>query len=1686
MPQLHLTLFGSFQLTVGGQGVERLRSMREAALLAYLAAEADHPHPRTQLAGLLWPDLPESSARNNLKQTLLNLRETIRDRDAQPAFLSADRTMIQFNRASAQWVDVLVFGDALKATAQHAHPDLLSCAECQARLAQVVALYQGPLLANFSLSQSDLFEEWVLLAREQFHNQVMAACGQLSASYAQQGNHAAALTSVRRQIELDPFHEPAQRQLLTLLAVGGDRSGALVQFDNFRARLQNELGVEPSPETLALVEQIRTSSTAPSSPPANPRPLLPPPDVQTPVDQRSDSPPLPRRHDWGGIEANPRLVGRIAEETQVRGWLQAGARVITLWGVAGIGKTALAQALARGQATEFDVIIWRSLTSAPPLSALLPDWLALLSDRPLPSLVPSLELQFNLLFAALRQRRVLLVLDNLESVMQPEHAGRFRPGDEGYGQLIQRMAQDDHQSVLLLTSREEPQILFHLAEENPAVRTLLLAGLAVADSQQLLTTYGLSLPTAETAPLVQRFSGNPRILKFVAHSVQELFGGDAAAFLAAGWPVYGDIRDLFQEYAIRLTLLENFILMWLAIARVPAALATLQAAMQPMASPSSFLEAIHALQRRALLEQTADGFTLPPGVMGNLIDYLLETSTQEIVHDAPFVLSSFLLFEAQAADPIRQEQQQAIIVPLVERLRHRLGQVNLTVQLRRMLDMANQTAVDTPGHLVKNVANLLTYVTRTMPFAVASSPGSVLTSVATVSPAPSNRMTNEFRDLVAPVQTLAWQASGMAQHIKLREATLDAPTPSFLPEPLTPFIGREHELAELVERLQQPAVRLLTLVGAGGMGKTALALAVGQAILDRSTAPPPNPKSRPEAVASQARPNPKYSDGVFFVALAPLTSAAALPPAISTTMGLSLQDGDPWQTLYQQLRNKHLLLILDNVEHLLQESSEIDWLVTFLQAAPGVQILATSRERLNLRGEHLYHVQPLAFSERASLAEAATAPAIRLFVQGAQRNAADFTLTSANLPNVLRICRLVQGMPLGLELAAANVGLLPLADIASEIEQSAEFLAVDWQDVPARQRSMRAVFEWSWQLLNEVEQRTLRQIAIFRGGFTREAALQITGAGLPALLGLMRKSLLQRSETSATAERFQMHELLRQFAAEQLAYAGELAAVEAQHSHFYLTFVANRAKRLARREPLPASEEIQAEIDNVRQAWTWAADHGQIAALDQAAYGWWQFCLFRGLGSEGKRTFALAVAGARHQLATLGNDPTARQPGEQALSKLLAIHANYLFAQGQDETMAAEAREAIALGATSGGVEGETFGTFVLGRVLQELNLRPESAATWEKTIALARAYQPKLPDSELLYEAEWMALNWLRGYALHFDDFAKSLAYIDQALQLCQTLGKQRGELFCSADRAWLYFFVCDFAAASQGFSETLRLADALDYAWGEMMAQQGLGEIMRLNGEYSAAQTLLSQAVKLAADIGDQYEEIMSLCRLLRLHAYLGDHDRGQMIYQRLAQTLAAAHLPKECRLNSLLAFSVRALYLEEAATALIYAQQAQQIIQTGDLLSRRADAAMILAHAQAAMQQWSDATASYQAAIACYTQLGNAVLAVEAQAGLAKIALAQEDITQAQQWVERLLPILAEQPRAGFTTPFAVYLTGYRVLSANQDARAVALIEVAYHLLQEYAASIHDDQWRKTFLENVQVHRQLLQLHAESCPS
>lgn len=436
-----------------------------------------------------------------------------------------------------------------------------------------------------------------------------------------------------------------------------------------------------------------------------------------------------------------------------------------------------------------------------------------------------------------------------------------------------------------------------------------------------------------------------------------------------------------------------------------------------------------------------------------------------------------------------------------------------------------------------------------------------------------------------------------------------------LPTQLTPFVGRVREVAEIMAHLQQPDRRLLTLIGPGGMGKTRLALEVARTLLG------------------------SYADGIFFISMAPLTSAAALVPAIVTALDLNLPGANVEKSLLHFLRSKRMLLILDNVEHLPDAVSTV---VNLLEEAPGVQIMATSRERLNLQGEQRYYVQPLLFQSTQSLEAGLATDAVRLFSQCAMRVNPAFRIDATTLPAVLHICQLVEGMPLGLEMAAAQSEWLALAEIAREIEAHSDFLATDWADVPVRQRSMRAVFTWSWQLLDEQDQQTFCRLSIFRGGFTREAAIAITSAPLRSLINLVNKSLLYVSYTQTTAARYQVHELLRQFGAEQLdALPAARAAVEARHSAYYLTLLAEREERLARHEPRQAAAEIQQELDNIRSAWAHAAAATDIALLARSANVLMRYYELTGLLDERIQAFrhAVAVLEASHRLASQPNHP---------------------------------------------------------------------------------------------------------------------------------------------------------------------------------------------------------------------------------------------------------------------------------------------------------------------------------------------------------------------------------------------------------------------------------------------------------------
>ncbi|GJQ35223.1 MAG: hypothetical protein JETCAE01_12330 [Anaerolineaceae bacterium] len=408
---------------------------------------------------------------------------------------------------------------------------------------------------------------------------------------------------------------------------------------------------------------------------------------------------------------------------------------------------------------------------------------------------------------------------------------------------------------------------------------------------------------------------------------------------------------------------------------------------------------------------------------------------------------------------------------------------------------------------------------------------------------------------------------------------------SNLPTLPTPLIGRQHEVDELRKLLRDPHCRMLTVAGPGGMGKTRLAL----------------------ETASHTQPD--YEDGVYFVPLAPIQSSRYLIPVIADSMGFTLQgEHEPKEQLFNYLKDKHTLLLIDNLEHLLGDASISEFFAEVLAKTSKLKLLVTSRESVGLQGEWIFEVHGLPIPEGTDI----EGTSVELFLQRARRAHVSFDATTEDYPTIVRICNLVNGMPLGIELAAAWVRTLSCREIASEIERGLDFLSISAKDVPARHRSIRAVFDHSWKLLSEEEQNVLLRLAIFQGGFSREAAGDIADATLPVLSALVAKSLIRRSGTG----RYDLHEIIRQYAAERLADQPKVKEdAQALHGRYFIRFLGQEDLPLRSSTQRESLAKLVADIDNIRSALEWALAHQEFVLIETglSAYstlydtlGWYQ------------------------------------------------------------------------------------------------------------------------------------------------------------------------------------------------------------------------------------------------------------------------------------------------------------------------------------------------------------------------------------------------------------------------------------------------------------------------------------------------
>lgn len=647
-----------------------------------------------------------------------------------------------------------------------------------------------------------------------------------------------------------------------------------------------------------------------------------------------------------------------------------------------------------------------------------------------------------------------------------------------------------------------------------------------------------------------------------------------------------------------------------------------------------------------------------------------------------------------------------------------------------------------------------------------------------------------------------------------------APTFHVPPQP-TPFIGRAEEVVEITDLLADPACRLLTLVGPGGIGKTRLAI---QVATDMSGS---------------------FRQGVYFVSLQAVRAAEFLLAAVADAFNFSLRgQEDPQIQLINFLSGKEILLVLDNFEQLLppavSDEAGIALLASILETAPTVKLLVTSREVLNLQEEWLYPVQGLPFPNTplpAGDEQEEKYSAIQLFVERARRVRRDFSL-AAEQTEVTRICQLVEGMPLALELAASWTKTLSCEVIAAEIQRNLNFLATNLRNVPERQRSMRAVFNHSWQLLSDGERNVFKRLSVFRGSFQRKAAEHIAKATLPILSALVDKSLL-RGEPDG---RYQIHELLHQYAAEQLVLSpDDVAHVYDRHCTFYADFLAQRADDIVGTRQLETIQEITAELENIRAAWAWAVQQVNLENIQKATYTFYHYCDFQGRYQEGADAFAKAI----DKLDTLAPDA---RPGS-TLALLLVLQGFHHIRLGRLEPATALLERGQVLFHHLGVPPPPGFGTDPLIGLTILATILGDYVRATELAEAARRGNEARV-DKQNLQAAYFMLAN----IALAQGQIETAQQHAQQAYLLAEETNNRWFSAYVLSIQGHVARALGNYAQARDHYQASYSIKQALNDPEGMALALNHLGKVAHREQNFHEAERLYQQSQAIYQQISDR----------------------------------------------------------------------------------------------------------------------------------------------------------------------------------------------------------------------------------------
>lgn len=597
-----------------------------------------------------------------------------------------------------------------------------------------------------------------------------------------------------------------------------------------------------------------------------------------------------------------------------------------------------------------------------------------------------------------------------------------------------------------------------------------------------------------------------------------------------------------------------------------------------------------------------------------------------------------------------------------------------------------------------------------------------------------------------------------------------------LPLPPTPFVGREKELNALNDLLDQPDHRLINLVGPGGVGKTRLAL---QVAADQVSC---------------------FADGVFYVPLAAVTQADLLPVVIGDILQVTLHgDADPRQEILKAIARKEMLLILDNLEHI---PEAVEFVAKMLASAPGLVILATSRQHLMLRGEWVFPVEGLPVSRPEVVLVEDNGSSAALFIQSAARLQSQFTPDTEQKAAISQICWLVDGLPLAIELAAAWTPVLPCTQIAREIHGNLDFLAGSLSDLPDRHASIRAVFDHSWALLTPEERAVFCKLSIFRGGFQREAAEQIAGATLAHLRSLLDKSLVKR----VPFDRYDMHELARQYASEQLTKTGEELVVRKQASTYFRGLV-ERAASYIRSEQGPAwMHSLEEDMDNIRAVLEWSLTSGRVEVGMLLAWAMFRIWYWHPkYVREGRRWLEELLSAEENT----GSVP------DELMGNVLFVAAALTGMQHDYQTSDAYLERCLALRQSLGDKHGQAVALNGLGSNACALGDMTRARTLIESSLAIDRELG-QIPHVQLINLAE---VAQIQG------DYEKAIECLEEALQIGRETHNQGSVAIVLEGLARVEQLTGERQQALRNYKESLRIFHELEDLEGTACSLDSLG---------------------------------------------------------------------------------------------------------------------------------------------------------------------------------------------------------------------------------------------------------------------